>query len=470
MFDSLGGDGEWGLEAGQLRDIFDRVVSGFDPDSGPLRAMAAGLLYELARRHRTVGQHYWPELAEALADLAIDLGCFRAAFERLGAVAQGVHGTVPPGQVAEWLESAFALGLSDWDNERAGGGLDGHLRRMLRIVRWRADAGDPGTALRWLGELLVRAEESGQDPAGLFALGKRLADGRAVYVLERVEPSADRVVREIVKNYRPLATVPTPLAGVPDLRELASRLDADFPWFAPLNRRVVRELVARAQGSGAFHLPPMLLVGPPGSGKTSWVRELARLAGVPFVQVGAAGQADNKVLEATARGWSSANPCRPVEAIRQSGRANPMFLLDELDKVGTGSHNGHIWDTLLKFLEPANASRYYDECLGGHCDLSFVSWIATANDAARLPGPLLDRLEVVEVGLPAPAHYPGIVAAARRAYQRRHGLMDAAMPEFGPAEWAWLRKFFGSPRRVGKATERLLSVLLSQPGPGQRLH
>lgn len=139
-----------------------------------------------------------------------------------------------------------------------------------------------------------------------------------------------------------------------------------------------------------------------------------------------------------------------------------MFLLEEIDKPGAGTHNGHVWHTLLKLFEPTNSSQYYDECLQGIANLSYINWICTANDVSQLPGPLLDRLEVFEVGYPKQEHYEGIVHGIIRSYQRRYGLHDAMVPRLGAVEWEWLKKYFTSPRRARKATERLLSVMLTQ--------
>lgn len=463
------------IETDRLRkSLIGLLVHSDAGANADLSRIVGELLMEMAKEHWAFGERYHPELATTLSHLAADLGCFEAAYDRAERGKQGIGPVrTPYGGLEEWLEVAFRQGLAEWGAQQAKSSenLDEHAERLLRIIRWQAETGDPEVGLRWVSELMQRAHQVEQfNVQSIQELGGSLAGDRSLFVLGHIEPSGDRVIREINKLYRPLVEVPTPLAGIPDLHGLLAHLDEAFPWFAPLNQWVARELSVKAQGFGTFHLRPKLLLGPHGTGKTSWSQELAKASGVPFVSIGIAGQTDNKVLEATSRGWSSANVCRPLESIRQYGFANPIFLLDEIDKPGTGRHNGHVWDSLLKLFEPANARRFYDECLQGHADLSHITWICTANDASRLPAALLDRLEVFEVDYPEPEHYPGIVARTLRDFQARHGLHDAMMPKLGEAEWAWLQKFFSSPRKTRKAVEKLITLLMSIPKVREGVH
>jgi ATP-dependent Lon protease len=167
-------------------------------------------------------------------------------------------------------------------------------------------------------------------------------------------------------------------------------------------------------------------------------------------------------LIGTARGWATGHPSRPLTAIHEGGVANPILILDEIDKPGSATHNGHPWDALLGLLEPATASRIFDEFLGGHANLSFISWVATANSVALMPSTLLNRLQVITVDPPQPKHYPAIVQRCMAHFQTRYGIPLALMPELSLADWAWLERYYTSPRKVRRAVELLLGQKLAE--------
>ncbi|MGB4948011.1 MAG: AAA family ATPase, partial [Candidatus Competibacter denitrificans] len=182
------------------------------------------------------------------------------------------------------------------------------------------------------------------------------------------------------------------------------------------------------------------------------------------------GQTDNRLFNGTARGWNTARPCLPIAAIMDGGIANPIILLDELDKAGGSDSNGRIHDSLLELLEPSSARRYYDEYLCGHADLAHLSWVATANEINYLPRTLLDRFQVLRVDAPEPAHYPAIVRRTVAAFIARRGLHPAYVTPFDEAEWRWLAQQFGSPRQIKRATELLLSHRLLRPSGPSAIH
>jgi len=206
-------------------------------------------------------------------------------------------------------------------------------------------------------------------------------------------------------EFKDLVDARLPLVVGRNLTMARATLFAEYP-----HATTTIDLILRPVRDGEpLRLAPILLVGPAGSGKSRLARRTAEILGLPVYRYDGSSASDN-MFGGSPKGWGNTVPSAPARAVNQTRMANPVVMVDEIEKAGTSSRNGRLWDALLPFLERETSSRYRDVSLDCELDLSWIFHIATANSVEGLPDPLKDRYRIIRVPAPTLKDLPQLAA------------------------------------------------------------
>jgi ATP-dependent Lon protease len=209
-------------------------------------------------------------------------------------------------------------------------------------------------------------------------------------------------------GYLPLAALPESIFA--ELDALSER----FPNFDKVIDFYRHQFaLARLAGSGVFTAQPLLIAGPPGVGKTAFCQALARIVATHFALISLSGITAGFVLGGMSSGWADGKPGRVVEALAQGHFANPLILLDELDKAG-GDKRFDALGPLHQLLEKETSARFVDEGLEIPTDCSRIVWIATANNLGVITEPILSRFAIVTVERPTSRQMAAVLRSIYR--------------------------------------------------------
>jgi len=299
-------------------------------------------------------------------------------------------------------------------------------------------------ALRQQMKAIQQELGQGEDDAsdGLDELEKRVAEAE-------LSPEAAEVARKQLKRLRTMAPQSPETAMVrtylewildlpwlatateePDIARVREVLDADHHGLEKVKRRILEYLAVRKLKSGvpaaegrtkATKGPILCLIGPPGVGKTSLGKSIARAMGREFVRISLGGVHDEAQIRGHRRTYVGALPGQIIQGMKKAGSASPVFVLDEVDKLGN-DFRGDPSSALLEVLDPEQNDTFTDHYLEIPYDLSGVVFVATANVGDTIPAPLRDRMEIIEI--------PGYTRSEKLAIARRH-LLPKQLAEHG---------------------------------------
>lgn len=292
-------------------------------------------------------------------------------------------------------------------------------------------------------------------PKGTATASPAASAHPGVVVLPSLGKGTSKLQKEIRQEWDDFAGREVQLVRADDLQAALRTLNSEFPHLVEISTRLMEE--AAHQPHVRFR--PLLLVGKPGAGKSHYAKRVGEVLGTPWKLIPCGGMADGS-FGGTSQQWNSGRPSVPLATIRQTDVANPLLILDELEKAGQDRHNGSLLDVLLAMLEPSTSTSVTDPYLEAPVDLSHVTWIATVNHLDLVPGVLYDRFRVIEVPEPGAEHLEPIARSMVRAISNDRGIPEAWVQDLDGFELRAVADVWkgGSLRKLRRVLEAVLTA------------
>lgn len=317
------------------------------------------------------------------------------------------------------------------ESDAAGADAESQPRLLALAQEWHAK-----------GAASSRVAPSGGRGDAVVLDEAEAAEVDGIVVVGRIGDAASREGIEISKRYASIAGRPLPVKGeLPRPGAIRAGVLGRWPWAVAAATELENHFaVMRAARDAPVRLPPLLFVGPKGSGKSSLAEWVCRQVGVPHTVLPCGGVADAAGITAVTRSWTTTRAGAVPQAMAAHGAANPALIFDEIDKTTmAGSQNGSVAAALLSLVGAESA---YDSCLMTDVDLRLVSFLSTANDISRVDAPLLDRMRIVPVPAPGREHVPVLLRTVREEFSRRTGVPANDLPTLSSPEVATIEKWF----------------------------
>ncbi len=262
-------------------------------------------------------------------------------------------------------------------------------------------------------------------PASSHRSGIPIARMRSLYRVDEVGRKLDKLPQKEHEGLRStyermLEKGPERFQVKPSGLPVMDHLYDDLPNFTDVLDDIKRQLALCEDSRDALEITPLLLLGPPGIGKTHFARELSLLLGTGMGFLSMSSMTAGWVLSGASSQWKGARPGKVFETLVDGQYANPVMVVDEIDKAG-GEHAYDPLGALYSLLEHDTAGSFTDEFAEVAIDASQVIWVATANDGRAIPDPILNRMNVYEVQAPTRDAACRIAAKLYRSIRAEHG-------------------------------------------------
>lgn len=312
-----------------------------------------------------------------------------------------------------------------------------------------------------------------------------IAGFRDVYQVNSVDKALQQLPLSANESLRALYEKMLKLGGTrftvkPSAMPGMDELFEELPNFASVLEDIRKHLALCIDSEDSIELPPMLLLGEPGIGKTHFARRVAQLLGTGYGFVPMSSLTAGWVLSGSSSQWKNAKPGKVFDTFMNGDYANPVMVVDEIDKASADGHYDPL-GALYELLEIDTASRFVDEFVEVPIDASGAVWFATANDAARIPDPILNRMNVYEIEPPDAAGAARIALGIYREIRNGHDwgkafpeapsdLLLEKLSSFGPREMRRaIQSGFGNAKLAGRAEIRPEDIQDNRAGKRQRI-
>jgi ATP-dependent Lon protease len=275
--------------------------------------------------------------------------------------------------------------------------------------------------------------------------------------------NGSRDYQKLVDLYRCVEGIELEVRHHDDIVSVRRQLVAEFPYAARVIETMLMPTFRRVSaGKTGIVIEPTLLHGGPGLGKSRFARRFCELLGLHAKTVCVAASADDQIF-GLSRGWSSAHGSVMLDACREGVCANPVIVLDEIDKTISTSHNGNVQNKILPLLEKSENASYHEPFLAVPCDFSFVGWILTANSLDTISAPLRSRLRVLQMPEPSAEHVPAVVNAMMKDIAREQELDEAWLPKPDALELDILQRAYNQHKSIRVLRRQLDAILDARP-------